>query len=493
MASAQKESRLERCRFRVTGKQPELWNAQTGEIKDAAVWKENGDGTTSVPIQFDGEGSVFVVFRKSVSASGHVIKTTMELEQPPEIPLPNLKIIDARYGTFLPEGLADVTQTLADAVKDNRLDAIASRKFLDCDPAPGYVKELRIQYEIAGAPQMMHVGEREAIKIAAAGEGKLEIVKAIFGKFEKGIVGLPADTGASDVTERIESMVAAGVLEIPVDANLVDGDPTEDSKQSLRIEYMADGEQQTRSVRTGSKLNLSRPVSKTAIVSRDGEIYWSTPQAGMMTYSTSTGRTETVRVEKVPAAVELTGPWEVTFPDNLGAPENAKFEELTSWSSSADEGVRHFSGTATYKKTFVAPKELLESNTSLELDLGTVRVMAEVVLNRKKLGVLWKAPFRVDLDGAVKEGKNDLEVRITNLWKNRLIGDAYHREDTKRRGANAKQWPDWLTNKTKRPTERVAFAAYRHWDKTSPLQSSGLLGPVIIRPHLRVKVETNGD
>ena len=265
----------------------------------------------------------------------------------------------------------------------------------------------------------------------------------------------------------------------------------------MQIVYSSGGQLQKRQVSSGGELNLTQEAPESNLIVNNGQTHWLTPFAGQMTYTTSAGETKAVHARAVPDPVELSGPWDVSFPANLGAPENAAFEELTSWSSASDQGVRYFSGTATYRKQFVLPKHLLQPDTLLELDLGTVHVIAEVLVNGKNLGVLWKAPFRVDLDGVARDGDNDLEVRITNLWKNRLIGDAHYPEDTKRKGLNTKRWPDWLTNTSKRalerPTERVAFAAYRHWDKTSPMQTSGLLGPVIIRPYLRVKVETNGD
>ncbi len=125
----------------------------------------------------------------------------------------------------------------------------------------------------------------------------------------------------------------------------------------------------------------------------------------------------------------------------------------------------------------------------MELDLGSVRVIAEVIVNGKNLGVLWKAPFRVNLDSFVNEGVNNLEVKITNLWPNRLIVDEQLSEDYERKDKNIKKWPDWLLNHTKRPSDRVTFATYKHWDKDSQLQSSGMLGPVTIRPYVSMQLK----
>ena len=89
------------------------------------------------------------------------------------------------------------------------------------------------------------------------------------------------------------------------------------------------------------------------------------------------------------------------------------------------------------------------------LDLGEVQVMAQVNLNGDDLGVLWKPPFRVEVTGAVRAGRNTLEIRVANLWPNRMIGDAALPE-----------------------AERFTWSSYEPFDKDSPLLKSGLLGPV---------------
>ena len=207
-----------------------------------------------------------------------------------------------------------------------------------------------------------------------------------------------------------------------------------------------------------------------------------------MTYTTSLGETRTVQVDSIPKSIELTGPWNVTFPYNSGMWDTT-FDKLISWSNSSDERISYFSGTATYKKQFTLSEELLQSDYSLELDLGCVRVIAEVIVNGEKLGILWKTPFRVNLHDAVHKGVNDLEIKITNLWPNKLIGDERFPDDIEWNGSCIKKWPEWLTDHKKRSSERTTFSTWKFWNKDSPLQSSGLLGPVVIRPYIHVNVE----
>ncbi len=119
----------------------------------------------------------------------------------------------------------------------------------------------------------------------------------------------------------------------------------------------------------------------------------------------------------------VSGPWDVSFPPNLGAPATLRMETLESWTASRDEGVKYFSGTATYTKTISAPSTWFHAGAKLLLDLGTVNDLAEVSVNDKALGTFWKPPYRVDVTGVLKPGANRLEIRVTNEWTNRQIGD----------------------------------------------------------------------
>lgn len=119
----------------------------------------------------------------------------------------------------------------------------------------------------------------------------------------------------------------------------------------------------------------------------------------------------------------LSGPWEISFPAGMGAPEKIITDSLKSWTVNGNEGVKYFSGTALYTKTFEASKSWLKDRTKLILDLGKVGDIAEVSINGTALGILWKAPFQADITGLLRKGTNKLEIKITNEWTNRLAGD----------------------------------------------------------------------
>ena len=119
----------------------------------------------------------------------------------------------------------------------------------------------------------------------------------------------------------------------------------------------------------------------------------------------------------------VAGPWTVRFAEGWGAPAETQFETLKSWTDSTEEGIKYFSGTAAYHRTLDIPAGKLGPGRRVYLDLGALREVGEIFLNGQPLGIVWKPPFRVDLTPAARAGKNELVVKITNLWINRLVGD----------------------------------------------------------------------
>jgi len=159
----------------------------------------------------------------------------------------------------------------------------------------------------------------------------------------------------------------------------------------------------------------------------------------------------------LPFETEIAGPWEVRFEPERGAPENAVFDRLIDWTKHADPGVKYFSGQATYRAQFRLDSAKA-AKLRWQLDLGRVEVMAQVKLNGKDLGVLWKAPFQVEITDAAQPGENTLEITVANLWPNRLIGDL-----------------------SLPPEKRTTWTTWNPYTKDSPLLESGLLGPVQCR------------
>lgn len=149
----------------------------------------------------------------------------------------------------------------------------------------------------------------------------------------------------------------------------------------------------------------------------------------------------------------LEGPWEVTFDEKRGGPGKVAFDSLLDWCQHPDERVRHYSGIATYRKSFDCPNP----DGPVLLDTGQVPGMVRIRLNGQDLGVLWCAPWRVDITAALKPSANQLEIDVANRWPNRLIGDSALPEE-----------------------KRIAWTTWNPYKPESPLLSSGLLGPVQI-------------
>ena len=151
----------------------------------------------------------------------------------------------------------------------------------------------------------------------------------------------------------------------------------------------------------------------------------------------------------------VAGSWNVSFAPDRGEPAKTTFDRLISWSDSADQGLKYFSGTGTYTKTVRAPAAWFKTGARLWLDLGDVKNLAQVSVNGRALGILWRPPFRADVTGALKPGANAVAIKVTNLWVNRLIGD---------------QQPD--------VTKKYTWTAQQFYRADSPLLPSGLIGPV---------------
>ena len=151
---------------------------------------------------------------------------------------------------------------------------------------------------------------------------------------------------------------------------------------------------------------------------------------------------------------ELAGAWTVAFDPKWGGPAKAEFAKLESWMQRPEEGIRFYSGTATYRQRFDLPANL--AGKPLAIDLGDVRELAEVRLNGRSLGVVWSPPFRVELPaGALKPAGNLLEIEVVNFWPNRTIGDA-----------------------SLPPEKRLTKTNVHELSAKTPLMVSGLLGPV---------------
>jgi hypothetical protein len=302
-----------------------------------------------------------------------------------------------------------------------------------------------------------------------------------------------------DVTAAIQQRLNS-VGTLSGNNDLAGRDPAPMVIKSIRIVYDVRGQRMTRTFREGEPIDFEAapppvvPLPPAELICAPaGPLSLLAYKRGTYTLRFASGRTEHVKIDRVPDEVMVTGPWHVEFPPGLGAPSAIDLPQLVSWTTHAHAGVRYFSGTAQYTTTFTAPSDTASSVTLL--DLGDVRNIAEVELNGQSLGLLWKPPFRADVSGKLRAGVNELKVRVTNLWPNRMIGDEQEPDDAQwadvqsfplndkptPAGQPLAQVPAWVHDPTTRPSKgRVTLTTWKFYSKDSPLLESGLLGPVRI-------------
>ena len=218
---------------------------------------------------------------------------------------------------------------------------------------------------------------------------------------------------------------------------------------------------------------------------------------GTYTLQRTSGEAKQITVSGLSAPLELAHSWNIRFQPGRGAPEQAHFDSLLAWEKHPDPRIRHFSGTARNTLVFDLPEGFLRDDQQVWLDLGEVAVIARVTLNDTDLGVVWHKPFRLEVSHALRQGSNKLEVDVTNLWINRLIGDEQHPEDVEwvdggdsMSGSFLKNWPEWVLSGQPRPVpERVTFTTWKHYQADDLLVPSGLIGPVTLNGARMVRID----
>ncbi len=193
------------------------------------------------------------------------------------------------------------------------------------------------------------------------------------------------------------------------------------------------------------------------------------------------------------ASIPVSGEWTVTFPGI----DSVSTDSLFSWPESENPDIRYFSGTARYGTSFQAPDDALSlPSQRVVLSLGDVKDMAKITVNGCVMPLAWKAPYECDITDAIVPGINTLEIEVTNLWPNRMIGDELEPDDLEWSeplvyeyapgkpivGRYLTSNPDWLVNGTARPSKgRKTVGCFKFFTSDSPLLPSGLLGPVTLK------------
>jgi hypothetical protein len=453
--------------FRVGRKAPELWWAESGRIDHPAVY-DLAEGIVRLPLSLGPYGSVFVVFRNpaaaetqrivSVAHNGREIANTAVAPAPADGAgdRPNnftfaawVKPTDDT--TLVREanrGVVGMSEKRNDALTALHGNTFGNAGHAGCGLAVGTngvcVFEHGANYF---APTLVHAVQitdwTHVAVVYRDGQANLYLdgQHARTGLKSEHLVHSGARIGGNpQFRGRIGSLAQH-------DRALNDNEIQELAKDTPKPDGTLDGPaiQLTRRDR-----NLS------ALVTRAGEYE--------LTFAD--GHRRNVNVATLPQSQVLEGPWEVRFPPGWGAPESVTFDTLCDWTKRPEDGIRHFSGKATYHKTVtVAGSPQTSADTRYLLDLGELRDMAVVHLNGKRLGTLWLAPWRLDITDALQPGENELEIEVINVWHNRLVGDA------------------------KLPAaERRTVLLAPTVKPDAPLLPAGLIGPVRLIPVVQLNV-----
>ena len=330
-------------------------------------------------------------------------------------------------------------------------------------------------------------------KLDSLNPSPIEVHRAAYGIIWGG------NTNHEEIRESIQQRINEGEKKIVVGDDLVDGDAPEGFKQ-FAIDYTSNGVRRTIVLNVGQ---IFEPIfdgnpppgpPRMQLATDRKSITASCYTTGDYAFRLADGRVAKFNVALLPAPIELTSPWQATLPE-LGDTEPQKIElnRLVSLSEHPKPNVARFSGTATYRHRFTLAADRLNENTRHWLDLGEVQIMARVELNGQPLGVLWKAPYTVEVTNALQPGKNELIVHATNLWANRLIDD-------ERRALPPAPMRDITINEIpanvllgEPASDRETFVTWRHWMRSDDPPRSGLIGPVRIYTGVVKEVIASAD
>jgi hypothetical protein len=501
--------------FRGTaGRQPEIWRTETGGRAQAAVFEEL-DGRTRVPLRLEPAESVFVLFRRNaltgardLQKDGQPILATSNPTKLREVPARSFTMsIWVKPDTDLRVMPAEGTT--------GRLDEVGKFYAIPADAGD-------TRFGTGHATAGVAVGRNGIFVIERAGESSPAVLvwpKPVSGWTHVAVVyrdgrpqlfvngelvreglksGKVVHSGVGSPAPRvdyvlpfpaIEAMMRSTGQPVPTSRGQVyffEGNfvPAQDFDRALSAEEL-------KAIVAAGLPAPATPVA-TEVDQNNGEASALIWESGSYALG-SRPATQAL----VPPPMTLDGPWHIAFQPGRGAPAAIDLPALQSLHLNAEPGVKYFSGTATYTRTFDVPTGWLESDRRVVLDLGRVEVIAEIWLNGRQAGTVWKEPYRLDVTDAVRTGANQLEVRVATLWPNRLIGDellpaenAYGLRDEQGNDPHGiVRLPDWYRDgQPKPPGGRVSFTTWKFYDKDEPLLASGLLGPVRVLNPVRVNL-----
>lgn len=499
VANRQRRFETVTCAFRVSGKAPELWNPETGSISAPAVYDAHGDATR-VSFTLSPAGSTFVMFEKP--AAGTALQWA------------------AHDGKRFADTAAKAAETAASPANTFTLSVWAKPdidlRLMPDESTTGRINETGKFYLIpARSGRDMH-GAGTAVAGLAVGRNGAFVIERVSPDtvpavlvshqpiagwthfalvYDHGTPTLYIDGRKAKTGLNSGRTVYAGGSDAPSPSGVTyffegNNTPLQTYNRALSPAEIA---------AIAAKGPPEPPVSAAPAritTAPDGALEVLAWQPGR--YDLSNGDRFTI---SLPDPITVAGPWHVAFQKGRGAPDAITLPKLESLSRNDDPGVKYFSGTATYSRAIDVPASTLGKGRRVYLDLGRVEVLAHVTVNGKDLGTVWKAPYRVDITDAVRPGANQVSIAVTDLWPNRMIGDAQHPDpntyvdsdwpigerfaaDGSKKTLMAQkivQLPAWYRQGKPKPDDgRVTFTPWKFFPADEPLLDSGLLGPVRI-------------
>lgn len=469
--------------FRVGGRQPELWDPATGKITPLAFYGSTGN-SIRVPLSLEPYGSVFIVFRSSSSSHYEsLLCNGAELISAKDFPKKEIPSFPDTVNNF----------TISFWAKPEIETLLASSIYMGNIKMPW-----TDAYAIYPPSGKKLYGEEHAACGLAVGRNGI----AVWEHACDNPVMVLAAAVPIEGWSHIALVYDNGVPLIYVNGNLV----AKGMRSNWTI-HPALGEDDLPNENSGFIGDRTRPVLHKQVLTRDQimKLMGVKPEFSHRTdhieSTTKNGKpalllwkngTYTLKsksssrsfdVNSIKEDIVLEGPWQVQFPPGSGAPSRIVLDRLISLHRHLISGVKYFSGTVVYSNHFNL-ETVPPDGAHLFLDLGRVEVIAEVVVNEKPLGILWKRPYRTDITSAVKKGRNELRIRVTNLWVNRLIGDEQENSNEQREDGNSllQSLPEWYRSFRPKPGDgKITFTTWRPYSKNSPLVESGLIGPVVIQ------------
>ena len=331
-------------------------------------------------------------------------------------------------------------------------------------------------------PAAKHIAEfKSEAKSADDGQKKnLEIIEATYRLRD-------TDKGGKDVREVLAKKYPNPFQILP---QYLGGDPYPNKVKELIVKYSVNGQTFAEKNYDGSifywKGGEWDEIPSIVPAVSDGKPAVKFGVAGKAEGKLSDGTPFSVELGDLPAPLDISKDWVVEFQKERGAPDGKiKFPELVSWTENSEFGIKYFSGTATYEKTVKIPPQFFGKNRRIILSLGQVREIASVKINGKDAGTAWKIPFSLDITGLCKRGENKIEVSVTNLWRNRILGDEI--SDPLKQSFI----PKWVFEGKKHSDDnkRFTFTFDKTWSKDDEPEVSGLLGPTSIKVEETVEIK----